>query len=244
MLALDMTGGNKPELTRLDVVKEVIGDFIEKRQRARIALLAFSVNSYLVSGLTLDKDDLRKNLDRLRVGLTQNTGTNIGSALAGGINILRSLESKSKMLILLTDGKDEPPSSHSPLIFAEGAKKDGIKIYTIAIGSNARTRTYLFDPTTRDIMRYPNETPVIRVADFPIDKETLRKIAIKTGAKFYEANSALTLREALLDIDAKLLQADIKQVKPAQRGQRNFLYERLLQEAREKDFGVLGEVPE
>ena len=65
---------------------------------------------------------------------------------------------------MLTDGKDEP-AAHSPLIYAEGAKKDNIKIYTIAIGANTRTRTYLFDPNTRDLMRYANGTPVIDVAE-------------------------------------------------------------------------------
>lgn len=70
--------------------------------------MAFSVDPYLVSALTLDKEHLQKNLERLEVGLTHQTGTNIGSALAEGINRLRNLKSKSKILILLTDGKDEP----------------------------------------------------------------------------------------------------------------------------------------
>ena len=187
MLALDMTEDKGPELTRLDVVKEVIGDFIEKRRHDRIGLVAFSVNPYLVSALTLDKEHLRKNLARLRVGLTHQTGTNIGSALAEGINRLRSLESKSKILILLTDGKDEPPPPHSPMIYAEGAKKDNIKIYTIAIGSNARTKTYIFDPTTRDIRRNPNGNAVVLVANFPVDKDILQRISKSTDARFFEA---------------------------------------------------------
>lgn len=201
MLALDMSEGKGRELTRLDVVKEVIGDFIDKRQHDRIGLVAFSVDPYLVSALTLDKEHLRKNLARLRVGLTHQTGTNIGSALAEGINRLRSLESKSKILILLTDGKDEPPPPHSPMIYAQGAKKDNIKIYTIAIGSNARTRTYLFDPTTRDIMRYPNNNPVIRVADFPVDKEILQRISKSTDAQFFEAQDKKALSLIYDEID-------------------------------------------
>ena len=96
--------------------------------------------------------------------MTKQTGTSIGSALAEGINRLRPLKSKSKILILLTDGKDEPPPPNSPMIYAEGASKDGIKIYTIAIGSNSRTRTFLFDPSTRDLLRYANGKPVIQVA--------------------------------------------------------------------------------
>ncbi|MBT3637390.1 MAG: VWA domain-containing protein, partial [Opitutae bacterium] len=189
------------ERTRLDVVKEVIGDFIDKRQHDRIGLVAFSVNPYLVSALTLDKEHLQKNLTRLRVGLTHQTGTNIGSALAEGINRLRSLESKSKILILLTDGKDEPPPPHSPLIYAEGAKKDKIKVYTIAIGSNARTRSYLFDPSTRDVLRYPNGREIVKVVNFPVDKEILQKIAKSTDARFFEAQDKEGLASIYDEID-------------------------------------------
>ena len=201
MLALDMSQANEPEITRLDVVKEVLGDFIRKRRHDRIGLVAFSVNPYLVSALTLDKEHLERNLDRLRVGLTHQTGTNIGSALAEGINRLRSLESKSKVLILLTDGKDEPPPPHSPLIYAEGAKKDKIRIYTIAIGTNARTKTYLFDPSTRDVMRYPNGNPVVQVANYPVDKEILGKIASSTNARYFEARDKKALSSIYEEID-------------------------------------------
>lgn len=200
MLALDMSD-SKQEVTRLDVVKEVIKDFIKKRAFDRIGLVAFSVDPYLVSALTLDKEHLQRNLARLRVGLTHQTGTNIGSALAEGINRLRTLDSKSKILILLTDGKDEPAPTHSPLIYAEGALKDKIKIYTIAIGSNSRTRTYLFDPSTRDLMRYPNQKPVIQVADYPVDKDILKKISRKTEALFFEAKDKESLASIYNEID-------------------------------------------
>ena len=201
MLALDMSDNELGEVTRLDVVKGVIKNFINKREHDRMGLVAFSVNPYLVSALTLDTEHLNRNLDRLRVGLTLQTGTNIGSALAEGINRLRNLESKSKVLILLTDGKDEPPPPHSPLIFAEGARKDGIKIYTIAIGSNSRTRTYLFDPSTRDIMKYENGNPVIQVADYPVDKDILKRISEKTGGLYFEAKNQKSLIEIYDEID-------------------------------------------
>lgn len=201
MLALDMSDSKQGEVTRLDVVKDVIKDFIQKREFDRIGLVAFSVDPYLVSALTLDKEHLQRNLARLRVGLTHQTGTNIGSALAEGINRLRTLDSKSKILILLTDGKDEPEPAHSPMIYAEGALKDEIKIYTIAIGSNTRTRTYLFDPSTRDLLRYPNQKPVVQVADYPVDKEILKKIAKKTEALFFEAKDKESLASIYDEID-------------------------------------------
>ncbi|OUU25514.1 MAG: hypothetical protein CBC04_06490 [Verrucomicrobia bacterium TMED44] len=209
MLALDMSQSSEEMSTRLDVVKDVIKEFIEKRTHDRIGLVAFAVNPYLVSALTLDKQYLQTNLARLEVGLTQQTGTNIGSALAEGINRLRTLESKSKILILLTDGKDEPSPTHSPLIYAEGAKKDEIKIYTIAIGTNARTRTYLYDPNARDLIRYANGTPVIDVANYPVDKKILQEISTITDAKFFEAKDKKRLSSIYNEID-KLEKSEIQ----------------------------------
>ena len=209
MLALDMSPSPSEPNTRLDVVKEVIQEFIEKRKYDRIGLVAFAVDPYLVSALTLDKEYLQSNLARLKVGLTEQTGTNIGSVLAEGINRLRTLESKSKILILLTDGKDEPAPKHSPIIFAEGAKKDKIKIYTIAIGASTRTRTYLYDPNARDIMRYGNGTPVVEVAEYPVDKEILQEIAQRTDAKYFEAGDKSTLRSIYDEID-QLEKTDIQ----------------------------------
>ena len=201
MLALDMSEDTKNEITRLDVVKGVIKDFVSKRKYDRIGLVAFSVDPYLVSALTLDKEHLQKNIDRLRVGLTHQTGTNIGSALAEGINRLRTLESKSKILILLTDGKDEPPPPHSPLIYAEGAKTDNIKIYTIAVGTATRTKTYLFDQRSRDLMRYANGKPVIQLADYHVDKEILKKVSNASNARFYEAKNKSELASIYNEID-------------------------------------------
>jgi len=201
MLALDMSENQQNEVTRLDVVKDVITDFVSKRKYDRIGLVAFSVNPYLVSALTLDKEHLQKNIKRLRVGLTHQTGTNIGSALAEGINRLRTLKSKSKILILLTDGKDEPQPAHSPLIYAEGAQNDNIKIYTIAVGTATRTRTYLFDQRSRDLMRYSNGKPVIQVADYPVDKEILQKISATTKAGYYEATNRSELISIYDEID-------------------------------------------
>ena len=71
MLALDMSEPGSEEITRLDVVKDVLNDFINQRTNDRIGLVAFSVDPYLVSALTLDKDHLQRNLQRLRVGLTR-----------------------------------------------------------------------------------------------------------------------------------------------------------------------------
>ena len=118
------------------------------------------------------------------------------------------------------------------MTYADGARRENIKIYTIAVGSGARTRTFLFDPSTRELRRNEKGTPIVQVANYPIDKESLRKIANKTGAKFYEADSELALLKALLDVDLELSKKpDAKQADFILEKQSGFLYERLLQEA-------------
>ena len=201
MLALDMSKNPSEPITRLEVVKRVIKDFVSMRKHDRIGLIGFSVNPYLLSPLTLDKEHLHRNLDRMRVGLTLQTGTNIGGALGEGINRVRELEAKSRIVILLTDGKDDPPPRHSPLVFAEGAKEDGIKIYTIAVGQSTRTRTYIYDRRTGDLLRNSSGNPEVTIANYPVDKEVLRKVAETTGAKFFEAGDETALRDIYEEID-------------------------------------------
>ena len=202
MLALDMSENARSPVTRLDLVKRVLEDFVDKRPHDRLGLVAFASTPNLLSPLTLDKEHLHRNLNRLRVGLTGQTGTNIGGALAEGINRVRKLEADTRIVILLTDGKDDPPPRHSPMVYAEGAKKDGIKVYTIAVGRSTRTRSYVYDPRARDLRRYADGSPAINESVvFPVDKEILRKISETTGAVFYEAGDEQDLRSIYDEID-------------------------------------------
>ena len=201
MLALDMSEKQDDPVTRLDVVKRVIKEFVVKRKHDRIGLVGFAVNPYLLCPLTLDKEYLQTNLDRLRVGLTHQTGTNIGGALGEGINRVRELEAETRIVILLTDGKDDPRPRHSPLVFAEGAKNDGIKIYTIAVGRSTRTRSYIYDQRTDDLVRNRAGDPQITIANYAVDKEILHEIAETTKAKFFEAGDEAKLREIYDEID-------------------------------------------
>ncbi len=202
MLALDMSENPRSPITRLDVVKRVLEEFVDKRRHDRLGLVAFATNPYLLSPLTLDKEHLHRNLDRLRVGLTGQTGTSIGDALAEGINRVRKLEAETRIVILLTDGMDDPPPRHSPIVYAEGAKKDGIKVYTIAVGRSTHTSSYVYHPRTGDLRRYADGSPVVNPrAVYPVDKEILRKIAETTGAVFYEAGNEQDLRNIYNEID-------------------------------------------
>jgi Ca-activated chloride channel family protein len=132
MESLDFTLGGKPA-SRLAVVKKVVDEFIDQRPSDRIGLLAFAGRPYLVSPLTLDHDWLRKRLESLSVDMVED-GTAIGSAIGSGINHLRDQKSKSRLLILLTDGMNNA-GNVGPLIAAEAAETLGIKIYTIGAGT-------------------------------------------------------------------------------------------------------------
>src|SRR5437763_10457688 len=132
MLTKDFTIGGQ-EATRVDAIREVTQKFIEGRPNDRIGIIAFAGRPYVVSPMTLDHDWLLQNLDRVRVGLVED-GTAIGSAIASGCNRLRDKESKSRVIILLTDG-DNNAGKVTPETAAEAAKALGIKLYAIGAGT-------------------------------------------------------------------------------------------------------------
>ena len=130
MAALDLSTRDNI-VTRLDAAKKVVGEFIEKRPYDRIGLVAFAADAYVVSPLTLNHDWLRKNIDRLELGDINGDGTAIGTALGASVNRLRDHESRSRIVVLLTDGENNS-GTISPIGAAEAAKSYGVKVYTIA----------------------------------------------------------------------------------------------------------------
>jgi Ca-activated chloride channel family protein len=198
MLAEDFKLGND-RANRLEVVKDVTKRFIEGRPNDRIGIIAFAGRPYLVSPLTLDHDWLLKNLGRLRIGLVED-GTSIGSALASAANRLRSKQSKSKIIVLLTDG-DENITTVPPTTAAEAAKTLGIKIYTIAAGTNG-TAPY---PAGRDF--FGNK--IYRTIQVSVDEGQLRKVAEIGNGKFFVAMDTNSLNNIFSEID-KLEKTEVK----------------------------------
>jgi Ca-activated chloride channel homolog len=131
MEALDFKVDGEP-VNRLDVVKSVVSKFIDARPNDRIGLVGFAGAPYLVSPFTLDHDWLQQNLDRVKIGSVED-GTAIGSALATSVNRLREQPSKSKIVVLLTDGQNNA-GKVMPETAAQAAKALGVKVYTIAAG--------------------------------------------------------------------------------------------------------------
>ncbi|PWU04969.1 MAG: hypothetical protein C5B43_03880 [Verrucomicrobia bacterium] len=197
MLALDLATRSNL-VTRLDVAKSVLEDFIKDRPNDRIGLVAFSANSYLVSPLTLNHDWLETNLKRLKVGIGT-SGTAIGDAIAMSVNRLKDLPSKSRVVILLTDGANNA-GQISPLTAAEIAAAFNTKIYSISVGRGGIVPTLLLDDA-KNIRLDRFGRPVVIQAEFEVDEETLAKISELTGAKSYKATNLSELSEIYKEIN-------------------------------------------
>jgi Ca-activated chloride channel homolog len=178
-------------VNRLEVARQVLHEFIQKRPNDRIGLVAFARNPYIASPLTLDHGFLRQNLDRLTFATPDEDGTAIGSALAAAVNRLREVPSKSKIVILMTDGQNNA-GRVPPLTAAEAAHALQVKTYTIGVGTRGMAPVPYVDAFGRQ--RYANQ-PV------DIDEETLLAIADRTGGKYYRADRTETLRSIYGEID-------------------------------------------
>jgi Ca-activated chloride channel family protein len=189
MEAMDFTLGGKPT-NRLEVVKKVVDEFIEQRPNDRIGLLAFSGRPYLVSPLTLDHSWLRKRLESLKIGMIED-GTAIGSAIGSGTNKLRGQESKSRILILLTDGINNA-GRIPPLIAAEAAETLSIKVYTIGAGTRGEAPMPMTDAFGRRRLVQ---------AKVDIDEEMLTKVAEMTGAAYFRATDTQSLAKIYDEIN-------------------------------------------
>ncbi len=198
VVALDLSGSMASEdfelrgqrVDRLTIAKNVLEEFIARRPNDRIGLVAFAGRAYIAGPLTLDHDFLQQNLERLKLGLIEDS-TAIGSALTAALNRLRDIKSKSKIIILMTDGQNNA-GKVPPLTAAEAAQTLGVKVYTIGVGIRGTAPFPRIDPFGRKVY-VPMEVD--------IDEETLTKIADKTGGKYFRADNSATLRNIYAEID-------------------------------------------
>src|SRR5258706_2900426 len=142
MKVLDYNLGDRPA-SRVEVVKSVVANFIEARPNDRIGIVVFAGAPSLVSPLTLDHDWLKQNLERVRTGLIEDS-TASGSALTTCVNRLRDQPSKSKGIVLLTDGMSNA-GAVAPQTAAETARAMAVKVYTVAAGSKAQAAVPMKD---------------------------------------------------------------------------------------------------
>ncbi len=195
MLALDVSSSMQAEdfkpHNRLYVAKEEIKKFVERRINDRIGLVVFARYSFTQCPLTTDYGVLLNFIDQVDFGLVED-GTAIGMALINGVNRLRESDSKSRIMILLTDG-DNNAGEIDPVTAAALAEAMDIKIYTIGAGKPGNAMYPVQDPLFGKRYVYQPTN---------IDEETLKKIAEKTGGKYFRARSGEELEQIYTEIDA------------------------------------------
>jgi len=182
---------------RLEAAKKVAKNFIDGRFQDRIGIVIFSGEAYSLAPLTTDYKLLNAYIDEISFEKIQASGTAIGSALAVATNRMRESESKTKVVILLSDG-DNTAGNIDPITAAEIANAYDVKIYTIGIGKEGKVPTgkNIFGQTTYD--------------DNTLDESTLRKIAEIGEGNFYRASDNQALEDVFKLID-KYEKAEIKE---------------------------------
>lgn len=197
MLIKDFTVGGDPA-TRVDAVREVTRKFIEERPNDRIGLIAFAGRPYVVSPMTLDHSWLLQNLERLRIGLVED-GTAIGSGIAAAASRLNDKASKSRVLVLLTDGENNS-GKIPPNTAAEALKALKIRLYAIGAGINGvapapvpdRRGGFLTDLSGN--LMYQNQ-PV------HFNETGLKEVAKIADGQFFRATDTKSLERIYGDID-------------------------------------------
>jgi Ca-activated chloride channel family protein len=188
MQALDFQLDAKP-VSRLTAVKKVVKDFINKREMDRVGLVVFGDQAFTQSPLTMDKGLLTELVDKMEIGMA-GACTAIGSALAIGGRRLKDLKAKSKILILLTDGRHNA-GDVTPEQAAAANRALGIKIYTIGVGGKG--------PAPFEKKTFFGTELVYRRAD--LDEDTLEKVAGIAGGKYFRAADSEQLAEIYEMID-------------------------------------------
>lgn len=178
---------------RLTALKEIATQFVQSRINDRIGLVAYAAEAYTKVPITSDHQvviDELQHLDPLEL----EPGTSIGDGLAVAVNHLKNSKAKSKIIILMTDGKNTVENAIPPQLAAEIAKNNHIKVYTIGIGTNGYALMPIGIDPFGDLIF--NETRV------EIDEATLRDIAATTGGKYFHATSNKSLKEIYDDINS------------------------------------------
>ena len=197
MLAMDVSTSMLAEdlkPNRIEAAKAVAGEFIADRPDDNIGLTIFAGEAFTQCPMTVDHASLQNLLNNTRTDIAAqgliSDGTAIGMGLANAVSRLKNSKSKSKVVILLTDGSNNM-GDISPMTAAQIAKSLGIRVYTIGVG-------------TTGVAPYP--MPVaggVQYVNMPveIDDETLKGIAATSDGNFYRATNNKELIQIYKDID-------------------------------------------
>jgi Ca-activated chloride channel family protein len=188
--ALDLSGSmntgdyiiNRRQISRINMAKPVLQEFIEGRPNDRIGLVVFAAQAFIAAPLTLDHDFLLENIDRLGIGSINSDATAIGDGITTALNRLRDVKSKSKIIVLMTDGGNNS-GKIDPITATKAAQALGVKIYTIGLGN-------------REIVQEMGLPP-----GFLPDEDTLQQIAQMTSGRYYRADNAEKFKAIYAEID-------------------------------------------
>jgi len=197
VLAMDVSGsmGSRDILpSRLEVAKEVAEEFVRSRPVDRIGLVIFSGESFTQCPITTDKNTLLSQIYLLESRRFLIDGTVIGEGLATAVDRLRESKAKSKVVILLTDGKEDPPETRliDPLTALDIAKSQNVKVYTIGMSA--------LDTNNNSTIVKENVQSG-RVSSSFLDEQLLRQIATETGGQYFRAIDKESLANIYKQID-------------------------------------------
>ncbi|BAU75203.1 vWA domain-containing protein [Metapseudomonas furukawaii] len=193
LLAVDVSGSmdyadmrwEDEDVSRLTLVKHLMGEFIEGRRGDRIGLILFGSQAYVQSPLTFDRDTVHTWLDEARIGIA-GKNTAIGDAIGLAVKRLRQRPAESRVLVLVTDGANTG-GEIDPLTAARLAAEEQVKIYTIGIGA---------DPEQSDVLGILGLNP-----SMDLDEPTLTAIAEQTGGRYFRARNSQELMEIEENLD-------------------------------------------
>lgn len=182
------SGARARRPTRLDAAKFVIKDFISRRKTDRIGVVVFGKTAYVLSPPTLDYALLTQMVSKMSLNVIDGSGTAIGDALGTGVARLRRSDARSKTVVLLTDG-DSNAGSISPDYAAGLAKKLGVKVYAIQIGTGDEV-------DVEDGVDLLGQPRYVRQR-FPVNPELLKRIAQETGGETFVATDGKALQTSM-----------------------------------------------
>lgn len=202
IVALDTSGSMRAldfnPKDRMEIAKKATRTFMTRRQFDRIGLVVFAGVSLLQCPLTLDYGALSEFLDQVEVGITSTENTAIGTAIASAAHHLKRSTAKSRVIILVTDGRSNA-GEIDPLTAAKAAESRGIKIYAIGVGARGPSVIPVDTVWGRQLVPIQED----------LDEPGLQEIARATGGKYYRAASPKEFNDIYADID-KLEKTEIK----------------------------------
>ncbi len=197
MLAKDL----KPN--RMEALKRVAADFVEARVNDRIGVVVYAAEAYTKTPVTSDKAVVLEAINSIKYDNVLQDGTGIGMGLATAVNRLKDSKAKSKVIILMTDGVNNS-GFIEPIMASEIAAEYGIKVYTIGIGTNGNAMfPYAYAP---------NGGFLFKMMPVEIDQELMKKIAKKTGGKYFRAQDNSGLENIYNEIN-KLEKTKVEELK-------------------------------